>query len=43
MASKYEDVYPLHSKIVADKIAHNAISAEQIVKNEKKFLSMFDF
>jgi hypothetical protein len=38
MASKYEDVFPLHSKIVAEKIAHHAISAEQIVANEKQFL-----
>lgn len=28
MASKYEDVFPLHSKIVAEKIAHHAIPAE---------------
>lgn len=27
LASKYEDIYPLHSKIVSDKIAHKAISA----------------
>jgi len=26
LASKYEDIYPLHSKIVSDKIAHRAIS-----------------
>jgi len=28
----------VHSKIVAEKIAHHAISAEQIVANEKQFL-----
>ncbi len=26
LASKYEDVYPLHSKIISDKIAHGAIT-----------------
>lgn len=43
MASKYEDVFPLHSKIVAEKIAHFAISAEQIVLKEREILQMFDF
>jgi hypothetical protein len=43
MASKYEDVFPLHSKIVAEKIAHFAISAENIVKKEREILQMFDF
>ena len=27
IASKYEDIYPLHSKIIADKIAHGAITS----------------
>lgn len=26
LASKYEDVFPLHSKIISDKIAHGAIT-----------------
>ena len=26
LASKYEDVYPLHSKIISEKIAHGAIT-----------------
>ena len=43
MASKYEDVFPLHSKIVAEKIAHFAISAENIVKKEREILQMFGF
>ena len=43
MASKYEDVFPLHSKIVAEKIAHFAMSAEEIVKKEREILSMFGF
>jgi hypothetical protein len=43
MASKYEDVYSLHSKIVSEKIAHFAISAENIVKKEREILQMLDF
>ena len=35
LASKYEDVFPLHSKIVSEKIAHNAISPLQIVGMER--------
>lgn len=27
-ASKYEDIQPLHSKVVSEKIAHKAISAQ---------------
>ena len=26
LGSKYEDVYPIHSKVVSEKIAHGAIS-----------------
>lgn len=43
IGSKYEDVYPLHSKIVSEKISHKAISAEDILKNESEFLKIFDF
>jgi hypothetical protein len=28
LASKFEDVFPLHSKIVSQKIAHNVLSHE---------------
>jgi hypothetical protein len=38
LASKYEDIFPLHSKIVSDKIAHKAISDKDILKKEKEFL-----
>jgi len=38
LASKYEDIYPLHSKIVSQKIAHGAISAKDILKKEAEFL-----
>ena len=27
LASKYEDIFPLHSKIVSEKIAHRAITS----------------
>ena len=30
LASKYEDIFPLHSKIVSEKIAHKVISAKDI-------------
>ena len=26
LASKYEDIYPLHSKVVSDKISHGAFT-----------------
>lgn len=34
LGSKYEDIYPLHSKIVYEKIAHKAISAKEILAKE---------
>ena len=43
LASKYEDIFPLHSKIVSEKIAHKAISAKDILKKEKDFLALFDY
>lgn len=43
LASKYEDIFPLHSKIVADKIAHRAIPAKDILVKEQEFLKAFDF
>lgn len=43
LASKYEDIYPLHSKIVSDKIAHKAISGREILRKEEEFLRLFDF
>jgi cyclin B len=38
VASKYEDIYPLHSKIVSEKIAHKAITAKDVLKKEQQFL-----
>jgi hypothetical protein len=43
MASKMEDTYPLHSRIVSEKISHNAISPEEIVQIERDMLVLFDF
>lgn len=43
LASKYEDIYPLHSKIVSDKIAHKAISGREILRREEEFLRIFNF
>ena len=43
LASKYEDIFPLHSKIVSDKIAHKAISSKDILKREEEFLATFEY
>lgn len=43
LASKFEDIYPLHSRVVAEKISHNAFSQKDIMKREEEFLRMFDF
>lgn len=43
LASKYEDIYPLHSKIVSEKIAHKAISAKEILAKEAEFLLLLEF
>jgi len=31
LASKYEDIYPLHSRVVSEKISHNAFSQKNIL------------
>lgn len=43
LASKFEDVFPLHSKIVSEKIAHNTMTPKQIVAEEQKYFKMFGF
>lgn len=43
LASKYEDVVPLHSKVVAEKIAHGAVEPKIITAKELEFLRMFEF
>lgn len=41
LASKYEDVFPLHSKIISEKIAHGAITQKEIIDKEREFLRLF--
>lgn len=43
LSSKYEDVMPLSSKIVSEKIAHRAITATEIIAREAEFLDLFDY
>ena len=43
LASKYEDVLPLNSKVVSEKIAHGIITPKMIVDKEREFLQMFQF
>jgi len=43
LSSKYEDIYPLHSKVVAEKISHNAFSREAILAREEEFFRLFEF
>jgi hypothetical protein len=43
LASKFEDVFPLHSKIVSEKIAHGTMTPEQIVLEEQRYLKMFGY
>ena len=43
LASKYEDILPLHSKVVSEKIAHKAVLQDKILKQEEEFLRLFDF
>ena len=43
LASKYEDIYPLHSKVVSEKISHSAFSQKQILEKEEEFLLLFQF
>lgn len=43
MASKFEDVFPLHAKLVSESIAHGSISPLDIVRKEREFLDLFGF
>lgn len=43
LASKYEDIYPLHSKVVTEKIAHKAISVADLQSRELHFLDLFRY
>ena len=43
MASKFEDVFPLNSHTMSEKIAHGSLSIKEVAKAEKSFLKTFDF
>jgi len=43
LASKYEDIYPLHSKVVSEKISHGAFTQKQILAREEEYLRLFQF
>jgi len=43
LASKFEDVFPLHSKIVSEKIAHGTMTPKQIVSEEQRYLKMLGY
>lgn len=43
LASKYEDIFPLNSRIISEKISHKALSREQVLKLENDFLNLFEF
>lgn len=43
LGSKYEDVVPLESNTVSEKIAHRAIPVRDILKKEAEFLNLFNF
>ena len=43
MASKYEDIYPIHSNIAYEKISHKAVSQKEILNLERELLTTLDF
>ena len=43
LASKFEDVVPLHAKVVSEKIAHGTMTPQQVVEEEKKFLKLLNY
>jgi hypothetical protein len=43
LGSKYEDIYPLHSRTVAEKIAHKAFTQAQVTRKEGEILKLFEF
>jgi len=43
LGSKYEDIYPLHSRTVVEKISHSAFTKEQLFKKEEEILRLFEF
>ena len=43
LASKYEDIYPIHSNVAYEKISHKAVSQKEILNMEREFLITLDF
>jgi len=43
LASKYEDIFPMHSRTIAEKIAHGAFTRHEVLKKEEELLLLFDF
>jgi hypothetical protein len=40
LASKFDDTHPIHSKIIADKIAHGSMTKSDIIDAEEHFLDV---
>lgn len=43
MASKFHDVVPVHSIIVAKQIGHGLVSSKEIIAEEERYLKLFGF
>ena len=43
LASKYEDVYFLHSKMIGEKMGHGQVTSEDIKDTERDILQIFEF
>ena len=43
LASKYEDVSPIKSEVVAEKIAHGSMTKSEILEMELRFLDAFGY
>lgn len=43
MASKFHDVFPCHSTVVAQQIGHGLVSPKEIIDEEERYLKLFGF
>ncbi len=43
LGSKYEDVFPINSHIVYERISHKAVPQKDILALEEEYLRLFDF
>jgi hypothetical protein len=43
LGSKYEDVFPINSHIVSERISHKAVPQKDILALEEEYLRLFDF